>query len=72
MQGEEDINEIAYILKQKIANAGSNNYTIKELQNKVSELETALIKITNSTPIVLYKKAKKMFAKRWIKKIIGR
>ncbi|MDQ0192096.1 glycosyltransferase family 4 protein [Paenibacillus wynnii] len=69
---EGDINEIALILKQKIANAGANNYAVRELQNKVNDLEIKLIKITNSTPIVFYKKMKKVLARKWIKKIIGR
>lgn len=69
---EDEVNEIAHILRQKIANAGSNNYAVKELQNKVAELEMKLIKITDSAPIVLYKKMKKVLGRKWIKKILGR
>ncbi|WP_060860640.1 glycosyltransferase family 4 protein [Paenibacillus riograndensis] len=69
---EGEINDIALILKQKIANAGANNYAVRELQNKVNDLEIKLIKITDSAPIVLYKKFKKIFARKWIKKIIRR
>lgn len=69
---EGEINEIALILKQKIANAGANNYAVRELQNKVNELEIKLIKITDSAPIILYKKLKKILARKWIKKILRR
>jgi hypothetical protein len=69
---EGEVDEIAFILKQKIANAGANNYAVKELQNKVTELEMKLIRITDSAPIALYKKMKKVLGRKWIKKILGR
>ncbi|WP_025690580.1 glycosyltransferase family 4 protein [Paenibacillus zanthoxyli] len=69
---EEEINDIALILKQKIANAGANNYAVRELQNKVDELEIKLIKITDSAPIMLYKRLKRVLGRKWIKKIIRR